>query len=170
MEEDAVNSEDQRQGMVYGGTGTETGGQETSGLNTAYYGQYNAQNRNTAPNDHTAEFGTEDIAGNKIFAVVVYLMGIVGIIIALLAAKSSRYVLFHVRQALKLSVCTMLLVILAIPFALMSFVPYIGILFQLVVGILAIAEIGIVMLRIAAFFQVCDGKAKEPVIIGKIFN
>ena len=97
-------------------------------------------------------------------------MGIVGIIVALLAAKSSGYVMFHVRQALKLSVCTMLLVILAVPFALLSFVPYIGILFRLVVGMLAVAEIGIILLRMIAFFQVCDGKAKEPFIVGGIFN
>lgn len=165
-----MNDEEWRQGAAYGSAGaaynrsTENTRTQADGFDAAYYG------RQRAVNDHTAEYGTEDISGNKIFAITAYLMGLIGIIIALLGAKTSGYVMFHVRQSLKLSVCTMLLVILAVPFALMSFVPYIGILFRLVVGIIAIAEMGIILLRIIAFFQVCDGKAKELFIVGRFFT
>lgn len=52
------------------------------------------------PYDHTAEFDPKDISDNKVFAMLCYLMDFVGIIIALLATHSSKYTMFHVRQAL----------------------------------------------------------------------
>lgn len=165
-----MNSEEQRQSAVYGGAGaaynqSADGGRiPAEGADTMYYGQHRAAG------DHTAEYGMEDISGNKVFAITAYLMGLIGIAVALLGARTSGYVMFHVRQSLKLSICTMILVILAVPFALMSFVPYIGILFRLVVGIFAIGEMGIILLRIIAFFQVCDGKAKELPVVGRLFT
>lgn len=53
------------------------------------------------PLDHTAEFDPADISANKVFALIPYLMGWVGVIITLLASSSSPYAGFHVRQALK---------------------------------------------------------------------
>lgn len=126
--------------------------------------------RKSTRNDHTAEFDKKDILENKIMAIVPYLMGAVGVIIALIAAKSSDYVMFHVRQALKLSICAILLSILAIPFGVLGLIPYVGVIFKMIVGVIGITEIGIFILRIIAFFQVCDGKAKEPVIVGGFFN
>lgn len=37
------------------------------------------------PYDHTAEFDPKDISDNKVFAMICYLMGFIGIIVALLA-------------------------------------------------------------------------------------
>ena len=54
------------------------------------------------PYDHTAEFDPKDISDNKVFAMICYLMGFIGIIVALLATNSSKYAMFHVRQALKI--------------------------------------------------------------------
>ena len=60
------------------------------------------------PYDHTAEFDPKDISDNKVFAMICYLMGFIGIIVALLATNSSKYAMFHVRQALKIEVASIL--------------------------------------------------------------
>ena len=60
------------------------------------------------PLDHTAEFDPADISANKVFALIPYLMGWVGVIITLLASSSSPYAGFHVRQALKIQIAALL--------------------------------------------------------------
>ena len=47
--------------------------------------------------DHTAEFDPKDVSDNKVIAMLVYLLSVVGILIALLS-QNSPYVSFHVRQ------------------------------------------------------------------------
>ena len=59
--------------------------------------------------DHTADFDAADISDNKVFAMLPYLMSWIGIIITLLAGSASPYASFHVRQALKIQICTALL-------------------------------------------------------------
>lgn len=107
------------------------------------------------PYDHTAEYSVKDVSDNKVFCMVIYLMGTVGVFIALLAGKDSPYVKFHLREGLKLSVAAILLGICA------------GVLcWTFIVPIAAgIAAIVILVLRIIAFFQICQGKAIEPAII-----
>ncbi len=105
--------------------------------------------------DHTAEFNAEDISANKIYAMLVYLTGAIGIIIALLAAKESKYVMFHVRQAMKLLVCEVIAVLAT---AVLFWTCIMMIAGPVAITILAVLEI-------IAFFQVCGGKAKEPAII-----
>lgn len=108
------------------------------------------------PRDHTAEFSPKDISENKVIAMIPYLMGTVGIILALLASKESPYVAFHVRQAMKLAVCNVLLGICM------------GVLFWTVIVPIAAAVCMIIILvvRIISFFQICSGKAKEVAIVG----
>lgn len=102
--------------------------------------------------DHTAEFDAEDISNNKVFAMAVYLLGTIGIIIALLASHESKYAGFHVRNGLKFSVTVTICAFACI-------IPILGwIAFGVAVGIIAV-------LRIICFFQVCKGKAVEPAII-----
>ena len=107
------------------------------------------------PFDHTAEFDPKDISDNKVIAMLCYLLGSIGVIIALLAANKSDYAAFHVRQALKLTVVNVLLGIVAIVLAITIVVPIAA---AICVGIVSV-------LRIIAFFQICCGKAKEPAII-----
>ncbi len=107
------------------------------------------------PYDHTKDFDAKDISDNKVIAMLVYLMGVFGIIIALLASSKSEYVMFHVRQALKFMVCNTLLGLLALLLLFTFIVP-------IVCGI-AIAVLSVV--QIICFFQICTGKAKEPYII-----
>ena len=45
--------------------------------------------------DHTAEFDPQDISDNKVYAMLCYLAGTLGIIIALLASHESPYLRFH---------------------------------------------------------------------------
>ena len=107
------------------------------------------------PYDHTMEFDNQDISNNKVIAMAPYLLGIIGILIALLAAGSSPYVSFHVRQVVKFEVVSFLMWIAAIVF------------FWLILPILAAAIMSIVffVIKIICFFQICSGKAKEPAII-----
>ena len=107
------------------------------------------------PYDHTAEFDAADISANKVFAMLVYLMGTVGVIIALLASHSSQYTLFHVRQGMKFTVVNILMLICA------------ALLFWTIIVPIAYGVMSLVfsVIRIICFFQICSGKAKEPVII-----
>ncbi|MBQ7718534.1 MAG: zinc-ribbon domain-containing protein [Clostridia bacterium] len=107
------------------------------------------------PYDHTAEFDTKDISENKVFAMLVYLLGTIGVIIALLASNTSPYARFHVRQGLKFTVVEILTVIVSLVLCWTIIVPIAGAIF---LGVLEV-------IKIICFFQICSGKAKEPAII-----
>ena len=100
------------------------------------------------PSDHTAEFDPADISENKVIAMAPYLMGWVGIIVALLAINNSKYVSFNVKQTLKLEICLVLSAFLCI-------VPFLG---WVAFGVCTII---ILVLKIIGFVNVCKGKAKE---------
>ena len=84
-----------------------------------------------------------------------YLLGSIGVIIALLAANKSDYTAFHVRQALKFTIVNVLLGIVAVVLAITIVVPIAAAICMCIVSVLSII----------AFFQICCGKAKEPAII-----
>ena len=105
-----------------------------------------------------AEFDPEDVSQNKVIAMAAYILGTVGIIIALLAAPQSKYAAFHSRQALKLDIVSTLLLIVSAVLAFTFIVP--------IAGAVCIAILFVV--RIICFFQVCSGKAKDAAIIGKL--
>ena len=103
-------------------------------------------------------FDPEDVSQNKVIAMAAYILGTVGIIIALLAAPQSKYAAFHSRQALKLDIVSTLLLIVSAVLAFTFIVP--------IAGAVCIAILFVV--RIVCFFQVCSGKAKDAAIIGKL--
>lgn len=105
--------------------------------------------------DHTAEFDKKDISDNKVIAMLVYLLGTVGVIIALLASSKSAYAAFHVRQALKFTVVSILLGIITLVLCWTIIVP---VLYAICLAVLFV-------LKIICFFQICSGKAVEPYII-----
>ena len=107
------------------------------------------------PFDHTAEFDAKDISDNKVISMLVYLMGPIGILIALLASSSSPYAAFHVRQALKFTVVEILVSILTAVLAFTIIVPIAGAVFLIILTVI----------KFICFFQICSGKAKEPSII-----
>lgn len=108
-----------------------------------------------SPTDHTAEFDAEDISQNKVIAMAPYMLSFIGIIIALLAANSSKYAAFHVRQALKIEILSMLVVICMVVLAWTIIAPILGMVAQLI----------LLVVRVICFFSVCGGKAKEPPIV-----
>lgn len=108
-----------------------------------------------APYDHTREFDPQDISDNKVYCMVIYLLGTIGIIIGLLAAQSSRYVAFHARQALKFTVLSTLI-------ALATAVLF----WTVVVPVAALVAYAVLLVvRIICFVQICQGKAMEPAIV-----
>lgn len=107
------------------------------------------------PYDHTTEFDSKDISENKVISMLVYLLGTIGIIIALLASNTSPYAAFHVRQALKFTVVTILSTIVTLLLCWTVIVP-------IVYGVLMLV---LLVVKFICFFQICSGKAKEPVII-----
>ena len=107
------------------------------------------------PKDHTSEFDAKDISENKIYAMLCYLFGLMGIIVAAICAKESPYVKFHMTWALRITVAMGLSLLLAI-------IPVLGWIAY------AVCEIICFVLLIIGFFQVCKNKAKEPSIVSNL--
>ncbi len=108
--------------------------------------------------DHTAEFDAEDISENKVIAMSAYMLSVLGILIALLAAPGSKYAGFHARQALKLEITNVLLGLVTALLCWTVIVPIVG----------GIAMIALLVVRVILFFQVCKGQAKDAPIISKL--
>lgn len=122
--------------------------------NQQYYG---APPQYTAPPcfDHTAEFSAKDISDNKVIAMLTYLLGTVGILIALLSSSNSDYVAFHVRQSLKILVCQVICIMAAAILFWTLIIPFAA----------GIASIVLTVVKVISFVEICQGKAKEPAII-----
>lgn len=80
------------------------------------------------PYDHTSEFDAKDVSENKIFALLMYLTSIVGVIIALLVNKNqdSAYLKFHMRQVLNIFVLETLVSLLTALLCWTCIVPFAG--------------------------------------------
>ncbi|MBD5452322.1 MAG: hypothetical protein HDR25_06740 [Lachnospiraceae bacterium] len=137
--------------------------------NTRQYDNYNNHNNyhnnKSQHTDHSAEFNEKDISENKVSAIAAYLLGLIGIIIALLIARDSAYTAFHVRQALKMTICSVILELFAAALALFGMIPFVGIIFKMILFFTSAAWVGILILRLIAIAQVSNGEAKEPAII-----
>ena len=121
---------------------------------TQYEQQPQAQK--PVPNyDHTAEFDPNDISKNKVFAMACYLMGTLGMLIALLASSKSEYAMFHVRQSLKINMASLLLGLATLLLCWTIIVP-------IAAGIVTLI---LLVVRIICFFQICNGKAMEPFLV-----
>lgn len=104
--------------------------------------------------DHTAEFDPKDVSDNKVIAMLLYLLSVVGILIALLS-QNSPYVSFHVRQALKFLVVKTLVGLVTAILCWTVIVPIAAGIFYAVLWVV----------KIICFVSICKGEAKEPVII-----
>jgi uncharacterized membrane protein len=107
------------------------------------------------PYDHTNEFDAKDISENKVFAMLPYLLGIMGVIVAALVKKDSAYVAFHIKQGLILTVTNVFLIMVGVVLCFTFIVPVVA----------GVCSAIVFVLQIIAFFQVCGGKAKEPGIV-----
>lgn len=111
-----------------------------------------------SPYDHTGEFSQKDISESKLYCMLTYLLGIIGIIVALLACGMSQYAQFHVRQATKITVCEALMLIAAMLLCWTLIVPI----------AYAVMQIVLLVVRVICFVQVCSGKAIEAAIVRSI--
>ncbi|RKM61912.1 zinc-ribbon domain-containing protein [Butyrivibrio sp. CB08] len=107
------------------------------------------------PKDHTSEFDPQDIADNKLFAILPYLFSCIAGIIVGIYVKDSEFVKFHIKNAIRLDIAAILLLVVAI-------VPFIGWVVAIVGAMI------IVVLDIMAIVWVLQGKAKEIPIISSI--
>ncbi|MGN1132514.1 MAG: zinc-ribbon domain-containing protein, partial [Ruminococcus sp.] len=109
------------------------------------------------PYDHTAEFNPEDVHDNKIFAILCYLTGLVGVIVALLARNSvkSPYLAFHIKQALKITITSVLVTIITALLCWTCIVPIAG----------AVCIVILEVVNIICFFKTCANKSIEAPIV-----
>ena len=114
----------------------------------AYQPQYEP-----APNpyDHTDDIEEADIRSNKLFAMCCYLLGPVGVIIGLLAARDSRFLRFHIRQSLGFVILN---VILSLVMGLLVWTILVPIAGGVLMAILLVV-------RAAAFVDAARGKAVD---------
>lgn len=102
--------------------------------------------------DHTAEYDAKEVSEGKVFAIAVYLLGTIGIIIALLGSHDNKYAAFHVRNGLRITIMSIIALIVMI-------VPFIG---WLAYGVWSIITL---VVKIICLFNVFGGKAVEAPII-----
>ena len=127
----------------------------------AYQNTHQTYNQPVAPvvnvYDHTAEFDPQDVHDNKIFAILCYIMSIVGVIVALLARNSvnSPYLAFHIKQALKITVTEMVVSVLSVLLCWTCIVPIAG-------GVCAVI---LLVIQIICFVQTCSNKSVEAPIV-----
>ena len=108
--------------------------------------------------DYTHTFNQEDISKNKVFALGVYLMGILGIIIAMLAAQKSPFAMFHAREAMKLQLTTLLFALITIVLAFTIVIPILYLVWMIIA----------LVLTIICFVRAAKGQAKLVPIIGNM--
>lgn len=115
-----------------------------------------------APNpfDHTAEFSVEEVHDNKIFALAVYALSFIGIIIALLAKSSdnSQYLRFHIKQQLMILIAQVMVGFVTALLCWTCIVPVAG------AALVAFLEI----VEIICFINVCRNKSIEPLLIRRL--
>ncbi|MBR4289139.1 MAG: zinc ribbon domain-containing protein [Oscillospiraceae bacterium] len=114
------------------------------------------------PYDHTKDFLAGDISENKVTVMLMYLLGPLGILLALLASNNSKYVDFHVKQAMKLTVAEILgiLVLTVVSFLLWEVRLRIFMFF-----VVTVVPIGLAVLHLLCFLQVCKEKAVEVYLV-----
>ena len=118
-------------------------------------GQYTPPYGQGDPFDHTSEFDPKDIKEHKVYCMLIYLMGTVGIIIALLGGADSEYTKFHVREGLKIAVANMLATLATLFLFWTLIVPLITSIFITI----------LMVVKVICFVRICKGKAIETPII-----
>ena len=105
--------------------------------------------------DHSKEFTSKDLADNKLFAALMYVTSLFGVLIALVADKDSPYLKFHIRQVLKLHLTMTILSALTAVLAWTVIVPIAG----------AIALLILFIVNIVCFVNVLKNRSIEPAFV-----
>lgn len=130
------------------GASMDVQGQNTGSVNQSNFSDNVRNLNNTA--DSTSNFTQEDIAQNKVMAVLAYII----FLIPLLAAKESPFARYHTNQGLVLFLAGIAVMFVGI-------IPIIGWLIAL------IAPLFITILAVIGIINAAGGKAKELPVIGK---
>lgn len=116
-------------------------------------------NLNNTP-DTTAEFDPSDIQNNKVMAILSYFGFLV--LVPIFAAKDSKFARFHANQGLPLFIVEVLISFVTM---VLGWIPLIGILVSLVMGLLGIC---VLVLAILGIINAANGRAKKLPITGGI--
>ena len=109
--------------------------------------------------DHTDEFSPEDINKNKAGAIVACFW--IRFFVPLIAAKDSGFAKFYANQGLILFITG---IILSVAGGILSHVPFVGFILQLLVGLVSLGMFVFLLVNAA------NGKAKELPIVGGVFT
>ena len=110
------------------------------------------------PYDHTEDYEETDIQANRLYAMLCYLLGPVGVIIALLAGSGSAYLKFQMRNALRFIVLEAVTLVLTLVLCWTFVVPILG----------GIGMALILVAKVIAFVEVCRSKVMDPWLIRSI--
>ena len=134
--------------------------QQQPNVNPNYAQPYQANP--VADGDHTAEFSAKDVSDNKLFALLIYLSSIIGIVIAVFAnnSKKSAYLDFHIKQGMKIFISQLLVGVASGLLSWTCIVPVAG----------AICVVVLTVVSYICFFKTCVGKSIEaPIVKGFSF-
>lgn len=121
-------------------------------------------NKVTGTPDFTGQFDQNDIASNKVMAVLAYI-GIL-FLVPFFAAKNSRFARFHTNQGLVLFIFEMIWgVVFGIVNGILYRVPVVG----AIIGIVGwVVSVLFLVLMIVGIVNAAQGKAKQLPLIGGI--
>lgn len=105
--------------------------------------------------DKTELFSEEDVKEYRLTAVLIYLTGIFGIILALVTDRSSPYLNFHIKEGLKITVVTAALSVMSLILAWTFVVPVVSF-----AGIIVCMVINLI-----SAYKTLKGKSENAVII-----
>ncbi len=105
--------------------------------------------------DKTELFSDEEVKEYRLTAVLIYLLGIFGIILALVTDKSSPYLKFHITEGLKITVVTAVLAVISVLLAFTFIVPVLS-----GAGLIVCSVINLI-----SAYKTLEGKSENAVII-----
>ena len=111
--------------------------------------------------DYTDSFHPQDIAQNKVMAILSYISILV--LIPVFAAKNSAFAKFHANQGLILFIAQFGL---GLVLGLLGLIPYVGVVFSILMWI---CEVVLFALSLTGLIYAILGKAKELPFIGGIY-
>ena len=110
--------------------------------------------------DLTKNYEIQYINDNKVMGILAYI-GIL-ILVPILAARQSKFAMFHAEQAFPLCVSGAIISILLFIF---GWIPVVGFVFQIIFGLL---DIPILILMIIGIINAANGTCKELPFTGKL--
>lgn len=112
------------------------------------------------PTDHTSEFSAKEVSDNKLFALLIYVFDLVGVVIALLASinNKSDYLKFHIKQGLKFTITEVVIAVISAVLCWTCIVPVAA----------GVCYIILLIAKIICFCKTASNKSCEPIIISSL--